>query len=329
AIARPVSPLSSRTSVFSCTLCLRKQPRSTSSARQCGHHSRSVVCCTRVLPRTHGDRRKVVRDPFCKWIMMPSRSNSAAAFVAVLAGMLGNAITCTEALQVTTPSVGMTVVANSPYIVSWNGASPDDRFEIDLHFCGSYSFCFDEAENCGFWIASLCDESDPDCMEQEDQASQVVLPEPVGGYSDSGYRIRIAEVGTETFRCSGDFYLVASADAAGPGEPGGPTMEVVAPSAGSLAFAGEIYTVEFDYDNGFGERAGRFKIDLYTAQGAGDCGDWVTSICDKESTGCLDSPEGDYDIVIPAEAETGDYKIRVGVFGDDSVYACSESFQVM
>lgn len=37
---------------------------------------------------------------------------------------------------------------------------------------------------------------------------------------------------------------MASADAAGPGELGEPTMEVVAPAAGSLAFAGEIYTVE-------------------------------------------------------------------------------------
>lgn len=31
-----------------------------------------------------------------------------------------------------------------PYLVSWGGASPDDRFEIDLHYCGSYSFCFGE-----------------------------------------------------------------------------------------------------------------------------------------------------------------------------------------
>lgn len=31
-----------------------------------------------------------------------------------------------------------------PYIVSWNGASADDRFEIDLHYCGSYSYCFEE-----------------------------------------------------------------------------------------------------------------------------------------------------------------------------------------
>ncbi|CAM9883384.1 unnamed protein product [Scytosiphon promiscuus] len=262
---------------------------------------------------------------------MSARSNSAAAIVAVLAGMLGDTITSTEALQIRSPSVGMAVVAQSPFVVSWDGSSSDDRFEIDLHYsdCGSYSFCFDEMGDCGSWVASLCDESDPDCMEQEDQASQVVLPEPVGGYSDSGYRIRITEVGTETFRCSDDFYLVASADAAGPGEPGGPTMEVVAPSAGSLAFAGEVYTVEFDYDNGFGQQLGRFKIDLHKAEGDGDCGEWVESICDQPHMGCLDSPEGDYDILIPAHSEAGEYKIRIGVFGNDSVYACSPSFEVM
>ncbi|CAM9363274.1 unnamed protein product [Hapterophycus canaliculatus] len=260
---------------------------------------------------------------------MSRRSNSAVAIVAVLAGMLGHSITSTEALKVTSPSVGQTVVAQSEFVVSWDGASPDDRFEIDLHYCGSYSFCFGEEEDCGFWIANLCNEGDLPCMNQEDQASQVMLPEPVAGYSNNGYRIRIAEIGTETFRCSGDFYLLSSADAAIPGEVGSATIVVVSPTAGSLAFAGEVYTIEFDYDNGFGEQLGRFKIDLYKAQGTGDCGEWVTSICDKPNMGCLDTPEGDYDVLIPANTEAGQYKIRVGVFGDDSIFACSPSFEVM
>lgn len=80
--------------------------------------------------------------------------------------------------------------------------------------------------------------------QQEDQASSVMLPEPVAGHSNNGYRIRIGEVGTETFRCSGDFYLLSSADSALPGEMGAATIQVLAPSAGSLAFAGEVYTVE-------------------------------------------------------------------------------------
>lgn len=34
-------------------------------------------------------------------------------------------------------------------------------------------------------------------------------------------------------------------------------------------------------------------------------------------------------MVIPANSEDGMYKIRVGLFGDDTVYACSPSFEVV
>lgn len=40
-----------------------------------------------------------------------------------------------------------------------------------------------------------------------------------------------------------------------------------------------------------GSSTGRFKLDLYKAEGAGDCGTWVASICDKPSIGCKDSSE--------------------------------------
>lgn len=48
---------------------------------------------------------------------------------------------------------------------------------------------------------------------------------------------------------------------------------------------------QFDYDNGFGDSVGRFKLDLYQSQGEGDCGTWVTSVCAKPDTGCLDTRE--------------------------------------
>lgn len=38
--------------------------------------------------------------------------------------------------------------------------------------------------------------------------------------------------------------------------------------------------------------------------------------------------EGDYDVTIPVDSEAGKYKIRVGLFGDDSVYACSAAFEI-
>lgn len=49
---------------------------------------------------------------------------------------------------------------------------------------------------------------------------------------------------------------------------------------------------QFDYDNGFGDRTGRFMIDLYMAgDGGGDCGTWSAAVCDKPTTGCRDSRE--------------------------------------
>lgn len=48
---------------------------------------------------------------------------------------------------------------------------------------------------------------------------------------------------------------------------------------------------QFDYDNGFGDKVGRFRIDLYASGGPGDCGTFVTSICDKPDRGCHDTRE--------------------------------------
>ena len=46
---------------------------------------------------------------------------------------------------------------------------------------------------------------------------------------------------------------------------------------------------QWDYDNGVGSRVDRFAIDLYLADGTGDCGTWVANLCDKPSIGCKDS----------------------------------------
>ena len=70
------------------------------------------------------------------------------------------------------------------------------------------------------------------------------MPEPIAGNSGDGYRVRITEVGTDKFRCSQDFYLMSSVDAALLGAAGGATMDVVVPTSDSIAVAGEEYTVE-------------------------------------------------------------------------------------
>lgn len=52
-----------------------------------------------------------------------------------------------------------------------------------------------------------------------------------------------------------------------------------------------VFILQWDYDNGVGSKVDRFKIDLYLAEGTGDCGTWVSNLCDKESIGCKDSSE--------------------------------------
>lgn len=38
---------------------------------------------------------------------------------------------------------------------------------------------------------------------------------------------------------------------------------------------------------------------------------------------------GDYDVVIPEDTTAGMYSIRVGRFDDDSLFGCSEEFEVV
>lgn len=38
---------------------------------------------------------------------------------------------------------------------------------------------------------------------------------------------------------------------------------------------------------------------------------------------------GDYDITIPEDTAEGTYTIRVGRFADDSLYGCSDVFEVV
>ncbi|CAM9810534.1 unnamed protein product [Ectocarpus sp. 8 AP-2014] len=153
------------------------------------------------------------------------------------------------------------------------------------------------------------------------------MPEPMEGTS-SGYKVMVTDSSDESdYGCSGDFTLIASTDAPDATDMGA-YVTVTSPSDGDTAMAGGEYTVEFDYDNGLGSSVNRFAIDLYSTGGSGDCGTYVTTVCDKPSIGCKDS-QGDYDVVIPSGTESGMYSIRVGVFEDDDVYGCSDSFEIV
>lgn len=41
-------------------------------------------------------------------------------------------------------SVAFCCCAIRPYSIEWKGVADDARFDIDLHYCGSYSYCWDE-----------------------------------------------------------------------------------------------------------------------------------------------------------------------------------------
>ena len=40
--------------------------------------------------------------------------------------------------------------------MQWTGASDDDLFEIDLYYCGSYSFCFEQVSAQAEGISVSC-----------------------------------------------------------------------------------------------------------------------------------------------------------------------------
>ncbi|CAM9957922.1 unnamed protein product [Ectocarpus fasciculatus] len=240
-------------------------------------------------------------------------------FVALACGMLGAA----NALKVVTPSEGLTVIAERTYTVEWTGTSSNNRFEIDLYYCGS--MCMED--DCGDWVTALCPYGEDGCPDNEGDYD-IVMPEPMLGTSGSGYKVRVWDIhDEEDADCSDEFFLLASNEAPSVGDSDGPSLEVTSPSSGDLASTCGEYTVEFDYDNGVGSSVDRFSIDLYRADGDGDCGTYVESICDKPTIGCKDST-GDYDVEIPCGTEPGEYKIRVARFEDDSLYSCSDAFTI-
>lgn len=38
---------------------------------------------------------------------------------------------------------------------------------------------------------------------------------------------------------------------------------------------------------------------------------------------------GDYDVVLPEEIASGEYKIRVGLFEDEELFGCSGTFEIV
>lgn len=104
-------------------------------------------------------------------------------------------------------------------------------------------------DSCGEFVSALCPYADKGCPDSEGDYD-VVLPEPLGG-SGGGYRysILVADAGDEeNYDCSGEFYLMASADAPRVGDADGPSMEVVTPTADDRLSPGERVTVKVRHD---------------------------------------------------------------------------------
>ena len=224
------------------------------------------------------------------------------------------------AIDVTNPAKDLTVVSGRTFTVEWDGSGENNRFEIDLYHCGS--LCAEES--CGEWVTALCPYEEEGCVDFHGDYD-VVLPQPLIMESGPGYKIGVLGVGDESFGCSEEFSLIRSEDVP---EGNDYSLNVTAPVFGDIAIIGEEYTVEFDYINGVGSRDDRFSVDLYEADGPGDCGGYVCPLCNKHLIGCRDT-SGDLDVLFPVGLSPGDYRIRIGRFEDEGLFGCSEVFQVV
>lgn len=210
------------------------------------------------------------------------------------------------------PSDKSIIFAKSDTTIEWTGSSKSN-FEIDLF----------HGHDCLEWVTALCPHMETGCPDSEGDYD-VEFPEPMTNTSGHVYTIGVLDMKTEDFGCSDGFVLLGS----GSKPPAEPYVEVLEPQYGDLALTGETYTVEFDYDNGWGSRRGRFDIDLFSSDAplVEGCGSFVETLCLKDS-GCRDTA-GDFDIEIPEYVENGYYRIRVGVHGS-TVYGCSHRFDVV
>lgn len=255
--------------------------------------------------------------------------NAAAAAVATFGGLaLGVASEADHSgFHVVSPSEGMAVLADRPYTVTWTGNFAKSFVEIDLYYCGPDC----REDECGEWVTSLCPYGERGCPDNEGDYD-IVMPEPLTAAEPGGvYKVLVMDAHDENnWSCSGGFDLVSAEDVViDEGADWTPGMTVTAPREGDLAYAGETYTVRFDYFDQIGSSVGRFSIDLFESNGGDGCdGAYVASVCDKPSIGCKDS-KGDYDIQIPKDTPEGYYKIRVSPFDDISTSGCSGEFVVV
>lgn len=231
-------------------------------------------------------------------------------------------------LTVSTPQKGAVIVSGRTFTVEWDlvgDVGDSNRFGVDL-FHDHLSYDMGGEGPCGCWVTALCPYGEHGCTDSTGDYD-VVLPEPLANLPQSGYRIGVWDIENEgddgVGGCSPPFTLLREEDVSQRAD-----LNVTAPVDGDVAFIGDSYDVEFDYDNGVGSSTDRFDIDLWMVDGPGDCGTYVSPLCDKWMLGCRDSG-GSHGISIPMDTDPGFYRIRVARFEDESVFDCSGVFEVV
>lgn len=221
-----------------------------------------------------------------------------------------------QAIDVIIPGRDTVAVSGNNLTVDWVNPGNNNRFEIDLYYCGSY--CTDEV--CGVWVIKLCRYADNGCNGCTEAGCDVILPDPYPGVPSLGYRVGVTGVNDESLGCSKAFTLLNNEY----------FLAVTSPADGDFAFADDEYTIDFEYANGFMSTTDRFSIELYqaTAGGHGDCGKYFGSLCKDHLVGCKDS-DGNLDVIIPTDVPPGEYRIRVGCFEDEALFDCSGVFHVI
>lgn len=226
-------------------------------------------------------------------------------------------------LTVTSPEKDMTVVAGRTFTVEWDPyGGTSRRFVIDLYHQQSYLL---DEESCGVWVTALCPYGEDGCPVSTGDYD-IVFPEPTADLPRSRYRIGVLGIEDGSFGCSEEFTLLAEEEVTE--DPDKYFLNVTAPADGDEAVAGHMYDVEFTYKNGVGSTTDRFDIDLFTIDENGDCGTYVTSLCDKWMVGCKDS-NGSHRVTIPVDTDLGFYRIRVARFENPSLFDCSGVFEVV
>ncbi|CAM9884349.1 unnamed protein product [Scytosiphon promiscuus] len=201
----------------------------------------------------------------------------------------------------------------------------DRSFTLEWESIGQNSFdvvLFADSSSCsGSEPVDLCNESDG-CGDSQGDLN-LVIPASAG---EGEHSILLSlHSDPEVTGCTGGF-IVSEQMLDG---PSGSSLEVFALDLEDDATIGMELTVEWKYDDGDGRTEGRFGIDLY--YGAGCEGTLVADLCGKtndgELVGCLDSA-GDYDVVVPMDIISGEYSIKVGLFGALSPSGCSPTFYI-